>query len=149
MEYAIVFFEELYKCEYPFSKLDLVFAPDYLQECQSSAGRITLTEDFLRKDSLQSEQVHSEQKQQMIIIAVFREIAQAWLGNSVSIRWWNDLWLQRALASYAALLCFDEAAQRGSAMHFLDGYFAALEQDQKDSTQPICQDVERSDIAHE
>ena len=67
----------------------------------------------------------------------------------MSLKWWNALWLQRALATYTATLCCADAAKKGTQGHLLDQYFAALEQDQKDSTHPVYQEVERSDIANE
>jgi len=80
-------------------------------------------------------------KKQQFRITLLKEIAQNWFGILTTVKWWDDLWLIRAFTQYASYLCLEEAKGleefRGSQIHFLDEYFTALEQDQKDTTHPI------------
>ena len=74
-----------------------------------------------------------------------------WFGNLVTMKWWDDLWLNESFANYVSYICLDEAPgleQYKSAWSiFLDESFWGLGEDQKDTTHPICVDVPHTEMA--
>lgn len=68
-----------------------------------------------------------------------------WFGNLVTMKWWDDLWLNESFANFVSYICLDEAP--GLEEHkqawsiFLDEHFWGLATDLKDTTHAICEEV--------
>ncbi|MCI4380406.1 hypothetical protein PGIGA_G00239860 [Pangasianodon gigas] len=99
------FFENYYNASYPLSKSDQIALPDFNAGAMENWGLITYRETALLYDS----EVSSNGNKERVATVVAHELAHMWFGNLVTIKWWNDLWLNEGFASYVEYLGADNA----------------------------------------
>ncbi|XP_058252399.1 alanyl (membrane) aminopeptidase b, tandem duplicate 1 [Hemibagrus wyckioides] len=99
------FFEDYYKVPYPLTKSDQVALPDFNAGAMENWGLITYRETALLYDS----EVSSNGNKERVATIIAHELAHMWFGNLVTIKWWNDLWLNEGFASYVEYLGADNA----------------------------------------
>jgi aminopeptidase N len=76
-----------------------------------------------------------------------------WFGNLVTMKWWDDLWLNESFANYVSFICLDEAPgleeYKSSWTIFLSQSFNGLNIDQRNTTHPISVDVIHTQAAQD
>ena len=133
---SFAFFEEQFDFPYPFEKYDQLYVPEYNMGAMENAGCVTLRDEYLPR----SRQPRSFYEFRCSVIT--HEMAHMWFGNLVTMRWWDDLWLNESFAEWACYYCEAEATDFTEAW---TGFANARKQtgyraDQLPSTHPIAAD---------
>jgi len=88
---------------YPYEKLDLVAVPDFGAGGMENAGFITLRDDAVLLD----ERASARQRRGMIGLMT-HELAHQWFGDLVTMKWWDDLWLNEGFATWTTFKIVDQ-----------------------------------------
>ncbi len=89
--------------EFPYEKLDLVAVPDFGAGGMENAGFITFRDDAVLLD----EHASLRQRRGMIGL-VTHELAHQWFGDLVTMKWWDDLWLNEGFATWTTYKIVDQ-----------------------------------------
>ena len=122
---------------YPFSKYDQLFVPEFSAGAMENPGCITFSESFVFRSKVTD--TRHERRGEVVL----HEMAHMWFGDLVTMRWWDDLWLNESFATFMALLSQAEATRWTNAwVTFGDAEKAwALRQDQLPTTHPVAADM--------
>ncbi|WP_026416175.1 aminopeptidase N [Actinomadura oligospora] len=134
---GFAFFEEVFGRPYPFSKYDQLFVPEFNAGAMENAGCVTFLEDYVFRSRVTD--AAYERRAETIL----HEMAHMWFGDLVTMRWWDDLWLNESFATFMSVLCQSEATKwKGAWTTFANLEKAwAYRQDQLPSTHPISADI--------
>jgi len=134
---GFAFFEEQFQTPYPFGKYDQLFVPEFNAGAMENAGCVTFLEDLVFRSRVTD--AAYEQRANTIL----HELAHMWFGNLVTMRWWDDLWLNESFAEWAAHWANVNATRYTDAWTTFANLRKAwaYRQDQLPSTHPIAADM--------
>lgn len=131
------YFHRVFGYRYPFGKYDQLFVPEFNAGAMENAGAVTFLEDYVFRSKV-TDAAYERRAE-----TVLHEMAHMWFGDLVTMRWWDDLWLNESFATYASVLCQAEATRwRNAWTTFANSEKTwAYRQDQLPSTHPVAADI--------
>jgi aminopeptidase N len=100
---VVEFFNDYYGVPYPLAKCDHVALPDFSSAAMENWGLITYREAYLLVDPKTTPQSMKE----VITTVIAHEISHQWFGNLVTMKWWDDLWLNESFANVMEYVATD------------------------------------------
>jgi aminopeptidase N len=131
------YFHAAFGLRYPFGKYDQLFVPEFKAGAMENAGCVTFLEAYVFRSRVTD--TYRESRAETIL----HEMAHMWFGDLVTMRWWDDLWLNESFATWAGTVAQAEATRWSTAWTtFAQAWKAwAYRQDQLPSSHPIAADV--------
>ncbi|MBP3223346.1 MAG: aminopeptidase N [Actinomycetaceae bacterium] len=131
------FYEAHYGHPYPFTKYDQVFTPEFNAGAMENAGLVTIVESYVFKDRPNGYIIDRR------AITILHELAHMWFGDLVTMKWWDDLWLNESFAEFMSHLAATENTRWKDSWttFFVSEKTWAISQDQLSSTHPIAANI--------
>jgi aminopeptidase N len=131
------FFTAEFDYPYPFAKYDQLFVPEFNFGAMENPGCVTFNESMIFRSRV------TEAARESRANTLLHEMAHMWFGDLVTMRWWDDLWLNESFATYMATHASAQATRfRLAWVRFVaDIKVGAINQDQLPSTHPISADI--------
>jgi aminopeptidase N len=131
------FYHGAFRMRYPFGKYDQLFVPEFKEGAMENPGCVTVAEELVFRSRV-TDFAHEARAETLL-----HEMAHMWFGDLVTMRWWDDLWLNESFATWAGTLAQAEATRWTHAWTTFAQLYKtwAYRQDQLPSTHPIAADV--------
>ena len=138
------FYAELYGIPYPFSKYDQVFCLEKVNGAMESPGCVTITDRMIYRGQ------PSTRERSLRAEVILHEMAHMWFGDLVTLRWWDDLWLNESFATFMAAIAEDRATSFEDAWTYWATAFKelAVEEDQHLTSHPVVTEVPDAEAVH-
>ncbi|WP_326723791.1 aminopeptidase N [Streptomyces sp. NBC_00243] len=129
-------YHEKFDEPYPFDSYDQAFVPEFNAGAMENPGLVTFRDDFVYRSAV----TDTERQTRAMVIA--HEMAHMWFGDLVTLRWWDDIWLNESFAEYMGYQTLTEATR------FTDTWTEfgvtrkpwGYDADQRPSTHPVAPD---------
>ena len=130
---GFAFYNEQWGVPYPYAKYDQLFVPEYNAGAMENIGTVTIRDSYVFESKV------TDALAERRVVTVLHELAHMWFGDLVTMKWWNDLWLNESFAEFMSTLCTAEATDWKDAWAtFSSGEKSWGEaQDQRPTTHPI------------
>ncbi len=138
-------YAEAFGRPYPFAKYDQLLVPEFQAGAMENPGCITYSELYVFRSKV------TESQRERRAETILHEMAHMWFGDLVTMRWWDDLWLNESFATFMSVLCQSRATRFDNAwVTFLDAEKTwAKFQDQLPTTHPIAADMVDIESVHQ
>ena len=140
---SIDFFDEYFGVAYPLPKCDHVALPDFSSGAMENWGLITYREIALLVDPITT----SISSKHYVATVIAHELSHQWFGNLVTMKWWNDLWLNESFATLVEYIAVDALEPSWNVWLDFASYesLVALRRDSLDGVQSVQTDVKHPD----
>ncbi|KAE8741352.1 hypothetical protein FOCC_FOCC013119 [Frankliniella occidentalis] len=134
---VLKYFSRIFNISFPLVKLDMIAAPKLFYNAMENWGIITFREGALLVDEADMGSRH------YVATIVAHELAHQWFGNLVTMRWWNDVWLNEGFATYMSQLGVShvEPQWRSEGIFVLENMQGVMQLDALPSSHPVSRQV--------
>ena len=138
------YFEARYGIPYMFGKYDQLFVPEFSAGAMENPGCVTFSERYLFRSRV------TQAARQRRAETILHEMAHMWFGDLVTMKWFDDLWLNESFATYMGSLASAEATRFKKAWTYFaaETEVAARIHDELPTTHPIVADIPDVDSVH-
>ena len=139
---GFAYFEKTFGLAYPFGKYDQIAVAEYNWGAMENVGCVTFHEDVLIFRSKVTERSYISRA-----TTIHHEMAHMWFGDLVTMKWWQDLWLNESFAEWASYMAVSESTKYKNAWTEFNSVRKnwAYRADQLSSTHPIAVEMEDLD----
>ncbi|VDM72875.1 unnamed protein product [Strongylus vulgaris] len=145
---CLEYYEKLFDYSFPLKKQDMVALPDFSAGAMENWGLITYRENSLLYD----ENLYGPKSKRRVALVVAHELAHQWFGNLVTMKWWEDLWLNEGFATYVEYLGSDlisDGLMKMEEFFILDSTEAAMDKDSLSSSHPLSFEIDKANEVYE
>ena len=96
-------YSEYFGHPFPFNKYDQIFCPEYNYGAMENVGLVTINEAYCFKTKPTKRALTQR------AITILHELAHMWFGDMVTMKWWDNLWLNESFATFISHLCADKS----------------------------------------
>jgi aminopeptidase N len=129
-------YHEKFEEPYPFDSYDQAFVPEFNSGAMENPGLVTFRDEFVYRSAV------TETQRQTRAMVIAHEMAHMWFGDLVTLRWWDDIWLNESFAEYMGYQTLTEATRFTDT--WVDFGIArkawGYDADQRPSTHPVAPD---------
>jgi aminopeptidase N len=131
-------YHEMFDEPYPFDSYDQAFVPEFNAGAMENPGLVTFRDEYVFRSAV------TELDRRTRGVTVAHEMAHMWFGDLVTLRWWDDIWLNESFAEYVGYQTLDEATRLSGV--WTDFAVArkgwGYDADQRPSTHPVAPEPE-------
>lgn len=129
-------YHEKFEEPYPFDSYDQAFVPEFNAGAMENPGLVTFRDEFIYRSAV----TDTERQTRAMVIA--HEMAHMWFGDLVTLKWWDDIWLNESFAEYMGYQTLTEATRfTDTWVDFAIGRKSwGYDADQRPSTHPVAPD---------
>ncbi|MFF8846875.1 aminopeptidase N [Streptomyces sp. NPDC015127] len=129
-------YHEKFEEPYPFDSYDQAFVPEFNAGAMENPGLVTFRDEFVYRSAV------TDTQRQTRAMVIAHEMAHMWFGDLVTLKWWDDIWLNESFAEYMGYQTLTEATRfRDTWVDFgIARKSWGYDADQRPSTHPVAPD---------